>query len=323
MREELGEDLEEQGVHVSAEVAAEAAIEAELPEVATQTMTQRQLAWRRFKRHKMAIASAVILLAVTLAAILADVVSRYEYSELDLQALTQGPSLQHFMGTDTLGRDEFTRVLYGGRISLLVGITVALSAGLIGTVIGSVAGYYGGWLDNLLMRVTDLFLAIPFLVTLVIASIALRETLPTPWDIIVVLTLFFWMAEARIVRGLFLSLKEKEFVEAARSLGASNRRIIFLHILPNAMGPIIVGVTLAVAAAILTESALSFLGFGVQPPTPTWGNMLSEARNQITAAPWLLWFPGLMILLTALCVNFLGDGMRDALDPHQRASADA
>ncbi len=323
MRRDLRGELREQGLRVApgAEVPTVSA-EVELLEVVTQTMTQRQLAWRRFRRHKLAIASAAVLAIIALSTILAHVISAYEYSELDLEALTRSPNLAHLMGTDTLGRDELTRVLYGGRISLLVGISVALSAGLIGTVIGAIAGYYGGWVDNLLMRVTDLFLAIPFLVTLVIASIALRGTLPAPWDIVVVLTLFFWMGEARIVRGLFLSLKEKEFVEAARSLGASNRRIIFLHILPNAMGPIIVGVTLAVAAAILTESALSFLGFGVQPPTPTWGNMLSEARNQITAAPWLLWFPGLMILLTALCVNFLGDGLRDALDPHQRISAD-
>ncbi len=323
MREDLRDELRRQGVHVAPEAAAEAAAAAEAPEVVTATMTQRQLAWRRFKRHKLAIASAVVLALIALATMLADVISPFDYAELDLKALTKSPTLSHLMGTDTLGRDEFTRVLYGGRISLLVGITVALSAGVIGTVIGSIAGYYGGWVDNLLMRVTDLFLAIPFLVTLIIASILLRETLPAPWDIIVVLTLFFWMGEARIVRGLFLSLKEKEFVEAARSLGASNRRIIFRHILPNAMGPIIVGVSLAVAGAILTESALSFLGFGVDPGTPTWGNMVNDATNQITAAPWLLWFPGLMILLTCLCVNFLGDGLRDALDPHQRIEQNA
>jgi peptide/nickel transport system permease protein len=316
MREDLRDALEE-GSRLEPEAAAVAAA-AGVPAAAAAAMSQRQLAWRRFKRHKLAIASAIVLLVITLATILADVLSTHGFAELDLEALRQGPSLSHLMGTDTLGRDEFTRVLYGGRISLLVGTMVALSAGMIGTVIGSIAGYYGGWLDNILMRITDLFLAIPFLVILIIASRLFQGILPEPWDIILVLTLFFWMVEARIVRGLFLSLKEKEFVEAARSLGAKDRRIIFVHILPNAMGPIIVGVTLAVAAAILTESALSFLGFGVQPPTPSWGNMLSEHRNQITAAPWLLWFPGLMILITSLCVNFLGDGLRDALDPHQR-----
>ena len=280
--------------------------------------SQRQLAWRRFKRHKAALVSGGVLLLLTLAALFAPAVTPYEFRELDLDAIREGPSWDHLFGTDTLGRDEFTRVLYGGRISLLVAISVALSGGAFGTLIGSIAGYYGGWLDNLLMRVTDLFLSIPLLVVLIIAASALDGILGEPWDIVFTLSLFFWMPQARIVRGLFLSLKEKEFVEAARSMGASTRRIMFVHLLPNALGPIIVGVTLSVAAAILTESTLSFFGFGVQPPTPSWGNMLSQSRNLITAAPWLLWFPGLMILLTALCVNFLGDGLRDALDPQRQ-----
>lgn len=290
---------------------------ADIPETETQTLSHGQLAWRRFRRHKLAMVSAVVLLLIALATVFVGVISPYSYRGLDLTALSQGPSAHHLFGTDTLGRDEFTRVLYGGRISLVVGVTVALVAGAIGTALGSLAGFYGGWLDNMLMRVTDLFLAIPFLVILIMASAVLGGGV---FDIVLVLSLFFWMSEARIVRGVFLSLKEKEFVEAARASGASNKRIIFVHMLPNAMGPIIVGITLGVAAAILTESALSFLGFGIQPPTPSWGNMLAEARNQITAAPWLLWFPGLMILITALCVNFLGDGLRDALDPYQRIS---
>ena len=280
--------------------------------------SQRQLAWQRFKRHKAALVSAGVLLLLAVAAIFAPLVTPYSFRELDLDAIRQGPSLDHLFGTDTLGRDEFTRVLYGGRISLLVAISVALSGGAVGVLIGSIAGYFGGWVDNLLMRVTDLFLAIPLLVILIIAASALDGILGEPWDIVVTLSLFFWMPQARIVRGLFLSLKEKEFVEAARSMGASTKRIIFVHILPNALGPIIVGVTLSVASAIITESTLSFFGFGVQPPTPSWGNMLSQARNLITAAPWLLWFPGLMILATALCVNFLGDGLRDALDPQRQ-----
>ena len=282
------------------------------------TLSRRQLAWRRFRRHKLAVGSGALLLVITLATLFAGLLTPYEFRELNLDAIREGPSLSHPFGTDVLGRDEFTRVLYGGRISLLVAFTAALSSGALGTFVGAIAGYHGGWIDNLLMRITDLFLAIPLLVILIIAASALSDTFPQPWGIVVTLSIFFWMPLARIVRGLFLSLKEQEFVEAARAMGASNTRIIFGHILPNAMGPIVVAVTLSVAAAILNESVLSFFGFGIEPPTPSWGNMLAESRNLITAAPWLLWFPGLMILITVLCVNFLGDGLRDALDPHQQ-----
>jgi peptide/nickel transport system permease protein len=282
---------------------------------AERVLTTRQLAWRRFKRHKLAIASSIILVLLALATILVDVISQYGFAQQDLQNRVQPPSSAHWFGTDQLGRDEFTRVLYGGRISLLVGITVALSSGIIGTLVGAWAGYYGGWIDNLLMRVTDLFLSIPFLVILIIAAAALGGSL---FDIVLILSLFFWMPLARIIRGVFLSLKEKEFVEAARATGAGHKRIMLYHMLPNAMGPIIVNITLGVAAAILTESALSFLGFGVQPPTPTWGNLLNGSRQFAQLYPWLVWFPGLAILITVLCVNFLGDGLRDAMDPHQR-----
>jgi peptide/nickel transport system permease protein len=282
-------------------------------------LTTRQLAWRRFKRHKLAIASAIILVLLGLMCIAVAYISQYGFAQQNLLNRVQPPSSNHWFGTDQLGRDVFTRVLYGGRISLLVGLSVAFSAGVIGALVGSVAGYYGGWIDNLLMRVTDLFLSIPFLVILIIAAAALGGSL---FDIVLILSLFFWMPDARIVRGVFLSLKEKEFVEAARSSGASNKRIIFYHMLPNAMGPIIVNATLSVAAAILTESALSFLGFGVQPPTPTWGNLLNGSRQFAQLYPWLVWFPGLAILITVLCVNFLGDGLRDALDPHQKLGAD-
>jgi peptide/nickel transport system permease protein len=290
-----------------------------LPPGADRVLTTRQLAWRRFKRHKIAIASAVILIVLGLCTVFVTYISQFGFAQQNLLNRVQGPSSNHPFGTDQLGRDVFTRVLYGGRISLLVGLTVALSAGVIGAVVGALAGFYGRWIDNLLMRVTDLFLSIPFLVILIIAANALGGSL---FDIVLILSLFFWMPDARIVRGVFLSLKEKEFVEAARASGASNSRIIFYHMLPNAMGPIIVNATLSVAAAILTESALSFLGFGVQPPTPTWGNLLNGSRQFATLYPWLVWFPGLAILITVLCVNFLGDGMRDALDPHQKLGAE-
>ena len=279
-------------------------------------LSTRQLAWRRFKRHKLAMISAFVLGIIALAAILAPFIARYNYHAIFTGPVTDPVSLKHWFGTDELGRDEFSRVLYGGRVSLLVGFSVAVSAGVIGTFIGSIAGFYGGWLDQILMRVTDLFLAMPFLVILIIGSrVSIFQGVK---GIVLLLSLFFWMPAARIVRGLFLSLKEKEFSEAARAMGATNRRIIFYHILPNTIGPIIVTSTLNVAAAILTESALSFLGFGVQPPTPSWGGLLEEARSLIQVDPGLTWFPGLAILVTVLCVNFLGDGLRDALDPHQR-----
>jgi peptide/nickel transport system permease protein len=278
-------------------------------------LSQRTLMWRRFRRHKLAMASLVVLLLIGLATILAGVLTPYGYAEQHLDQILQGPSAKHLLGTDQLGRDELTRLLYGGRISLLVGLGVALVSGVIGTLVGVAAGFYGGRLDNAVMRVTDLFLSIPLLVLLIIAS---RATGGQTRDIVLVLSLGLWMYLARIVRGLFLSLREKEFIEAARSIGASNRRIIFRHMLPNVIGVIIVNLTLVVAIAILTESLLSFLGFGIQPPTPTWGNMLEDGRPQMTYAAWLVWFPGLAILLTVLCVNFLGDGLRDALDPTQR-----
>ncbi len=283
--------------------------------VEERVLTTRQIAWRRFRRHKLAIISGVVLLVMALAVVLAPLLTKYTFHEQSLSEVMQGPSAKHWLGTDNLGRDVFTRLLYGGRISLLVGVAVAVSAAVIGAVIGSLAGYYGGWLDNSLMRVTDLFLSIPFLVVLIVASKLLGGSV---LDIVVILSLVFWMPAARIVRGVFLSLKEKEFVEAARSVGGSNKRIIFYHILPNVMGPIIVIGTLDVASAILTESALSFLGFGVQLPTPTWGNLLRDAQNFILLAPGLVWFPGLAILITVLAVNFLGDGLRDAFDPHQK-----
>ena len=302
---------------VAAPAPPSAAQPSPVAEVATATLTQRQLAWRRFRRHKLAMVSAVVLLIIGLSALLAPLLTSYTFSQQDLTSTIQGPSWKHLFGTDTLGRDQFTRVLYGGRVSLAVGIAVAASATLIGTVVGSIAGFYGGKIDNLLMRVTDLFLSIPFLVILIMGSLLLGGSI---LDIVIVLAAFFWMADARIVRGIYLSLKEKEFVEAARASGASNRRIIFNEMLPNAMGPIIVSTTLSVAAAILTESVLSFLGFGIQPPTPTWGNLLDAAKDLAVVAPWLIIFPGLAILLTVLCVNFLGDGLRDALDPQQQGA---
>ena len=297
---------------------------AALPVERTKALTTRQIAWRRFRRHKPAIVSAVVLFILGLAVLLAPILPLQDYNKINFIASLQNPGVHHWFGTDNLGRDEFARVIFGGRISLLIGISVALFSGVIGTAIGALAGFYGRWVDQILMRVTDLFLAIPFLVVAILGSTIISRLFPhlsTIIGIVIILTIFFWMPNARIVRGVVLSLKEKEFVEAARASGSTNRRIIVSHILPNALGPITVIVTLGVAAAILTESSLSFLGFGVQPPTPTWGNMLNSAQNFVLVHPPMVWFPGLFILITVLAVNFIGDGLRDAFDPHQQLGA--
>jgi peptide/nickel transport system permease protein len=286
-----------------------------------------RLAWRRFRRHKLAMLSAVVLILLAIVVFFPHILTDFgplERTDADQYA---GPSATHLLGTDNLRHDLLSRVLYGGQISLKVGIAVAVVAGVFGSVIGAVAAFYGRWIDNLLMRATDLFLAIPLLVALIIMT-RLPARHPVMADlmgevgsvrsIITILSLFFWMPMARIVRGVVLSLKEKEFVESAKALGASDFRILSRHLLPNAIGPIIVNVTLSVAAAILVESALSFLGFGVQSATtPTWGNLLSNTKSQLRAHGHVVWFPGLAIVITVLCVNYLGDGLRDALDPRQ------
>lgn len=278
-------------------------------------LTTKQLAWRRFKRHRLAVASAVALVLLTLACIILPFTTRYTYGGLDFGHEFEGPGSRHWLGTDVLGRDTFTRVFYAGRISLAVALAATVSAGILGTIIGALAGFFGGVADAALMRTADLFLAVPYLVVLLIVSTVFDAGLA---GVVITLILFLWMPTARVVRGVFLSLREKEFVEAARAAGASNLRIMFSHMLPNAMGPVIVSVTLLIATAILAESALSFLGFGIQPPTPTWGNMVADARYSFFDVAWPMVMPGLAIAFTVLFVNLLGDGLRDALDPHQR-----
>jgi peptide/nickel transport system permease protein len=284
------------------------------------------LFWRRFVEHKLAVAAAVVLVLLYLMAIFAPLLAPYQLNPtLDAKTLLEarhGPSLHHLFGTDELGRDQLTRVLYAGRISLLVGLSVALVSTIFGTALGSVAGYFGGWVDQLLMRFTDLFLVVPALAVLMMAQKGLSQKavfghhFSSTNLIIIVLSFLFWQTISRVVRGVFLSLKEKEFVEAARASGASSLRIITRHMLPNTIGPIAVNTTLVVGLAILTESTLSFLGFGVQPPTVSWGNMLAQSEGAVgTQLAYLVYFPGLAILVTVLAVNFLGDGMRDAFDP--------
>jgi ABC-type dipeptide/oligopeptide/nickel transport system permease subunit len=272
----------------------------------------------RFLRHRLATASLIFLILLILLAIFAKRVSPYAYDELDLFNIAQAPTREghHWFGTDLLGRDYLSRVIYGLRTSLWVAMLVAGLTTFIGTTIGSIAGYYGGTVDNLLMRFTDLVLTLPTLAVLLTASVFLGNGDPVRVGII--LAFLFWTGLARIVRGIFLSLREKEFVEAAKAAGAGDARIIVRHLLPNAVGPIIVSMTLIIAAAILVEAALSFLGFGIQPPTPALGKLIADGQTQGLESWWLVTFPGLVIVVIALAVNFIGDGLRDALDPTQR-----
>jgi peptide/nickel transport system permease protein len=272
----------------------------------------------RFLRHRLAVASLIFLIFLILLAIFAKRVSPYAYDELDLFNIAQAPTREghHWFGTDLLGRDYLSRVIYGLRTSLWVAMLVAGLTTAIGTTIGSIAGYYGGTVDNLLMRFTDLVLTLPTLAVLLTASVFLGNGDPVRVGII--LAFLFWTGLARIVRGIFLSLREKEFVEAAKAAGAGDARIIVRHLLPNAVGPIIVSMTLIIAAAILVEAALSFLGFGIQPPTPALGKLIADGQTQGLESWWLVTFPGLVIVVIALAVNFIGDGLRDALDPTQR-----
>jgi peptide/nickel transport system permease protein len=280
-------------------------------------LSQWQLFIRRFKRHKLAIISLVALILIFFLCfgvanlfLTAPADQRSDLLNRDL-----GPSLDHPFGTDDLGRDMFARVLYGGQISLRIGLGVALFSTILGTTFGAIAGLYGKWLDQVLMRATDLVLILPAIAVL---AVALQRFGQKPNNIVLVLAGLFWMQIARVVRGLTMSLKEKEFVEGARAAGAGGPRIILRHILPNCIGPIMVNLTLQIAVAIITESTLSFLGYGVAKPAVSWGTLLYDARTKYNMDIHLVLFPGLAILLTVLSVNALGDGLRDALDPHAK-----
>jgi ABC-type dipeptide/oligopeptide/nickel transport system permease subunit len=272
----------------------------------------------RFLRHRLAVASMIVLILIALVGIFAPQLAPYGYDELDLENTTQPPTLEgwHLFGTDLLGRDYLSRVMFGIRTSLWVAVFVAFLATAVGTAVGAVAGYYSGQVDNLLMRFTDLILTLPGLAVLLTASVFFGSG--DPFKIGVILALLFWTFVARIVRGLFLSLREKEFVEAAKAAGAGDARIILRHILPNCVGPIVVFMTLIVATAILTEAALSFLGFGIQPPNAALGKLIADGQGEGFDVWWLVTFPGIVIVIIALCINFVGDGLRDALDPTQR-----
>jgi peptide/nickel transport system permease protein len=282
-------------------------------------------AWRRFKRHRLAYASLFVLLALVLAVALGPLLWRVPINEIDFSAQLQGPSLAHPFGTDDLGQDLLARMLYGGRISLAVGLAAMTMAIVVGVLVGAVAGSSGGRLDAALMWLTDLFLSLPQLPLLLLIIYLFRDSLKGAFGpeggvfilIVAVIGGFRWMPVARLVRAQFLSLREKEFVEAARALGASRTRTVVRHILPNSLGPVIVAGTIDIAAAIIAESTLSFLGLGFPPDIPTWGRILFDSKDHLDiAAHWAL-FPGLAIFLTVLTINFVGDGLRDALDPRR------
>jgi peptide/nickel transport system permease protein len=287
------------------------------PKIEHKPDTLKKIIYRKFIKNKLAAIGSVLLAIIVAAAVLAPLLTPYQPETIDVLNKLAPPSSEHFLGTDTLGRDTFTRLLYGARISLLVGFASMAGSIFIGTVVGAVAGYYGGRADAWIMRVIDVIIAFP--------QIFLLITLVTIFNpgvdkLIVAFALFGWTGTARLVRGEFLSLRSREFVLAARTIGVKSHKIIFSHLLPNAMGPIIVSATLMVSNVILAESALSYLGLGVQPPTASWGNMLQDAQN-ITImmnAWWYPLFPGILILLTVLAFNFIGDGLRDAFDPKMK-----
>lgn len=269
---------------------------------------------RAFVRHRLALAGSVVVLVLALIAIFAPLIAPYDPNQVDLFATGQGPNREHLLGTDDIGRDVLSRVIYGTRVSLSVGLVAVTIYVVIGTVLGSISGYFGGWIDSTIQRFTDAVMCFPSLI-IIIAAVAIIG--PSIYNVMIVIGLLTWPGICRLVRGQILTLREREFVEAARAMGASPARVIFSHLLPNTIAPITVAATFGVAAAILTEAGLSFLGLGVQPPTPSWGNLINTAQSAsvLQDMPWL-WAPaGVMIALAVLSINFVGDGLRDALDP--------
>ena len=270
---------------------------------------------RRITNHNLALVGLLILVPMFICAVTAPIISPHDPVEPDLKNILASPSWSHPFGTDTLGRDVFSRVIYGSRISLLVGFVSVGIATLIGIMVGALSGYSGGIVDELIMRFVDLMMCFPTFF-LILAVIALLE--PSIWNIMIVVGLTNWMGIARLVRAEIMSIKNKEYVLAAKAMGFPNRRIIFGHVLPNSLSPVYVVATLGIGGAILTESALSFLGIGVQPPTPSWGNILTQAKDNIEVAWWLSLYPGLAIFLTVMGYNLLGEGLRDIFDPRRR-----
>lgn len=283
-------------------------------------------AWLRFSRDKLAVIGVVILGAIAISVVLGPFIYTTPIDQIDFAKASTPPSWEHPLGTNDLGQDQLARILRGGRISLLVGLAAMLVAISLGVLIGAISGFYGGWIDQGLMRLTDLFLSLPQLPLLLLTIYLFRDTLRTIAGpelgifilVVIVIGGLNWMSVARLVRANFLSIKQRDFVTAARAIGAKPSRLIWVHILPNSISPVIVAATLAVGNAIITESTLSFLGLGFPPDVPTWGRMLYDAQNHIQIAPYMAIFPGLAIFLTVLSINYIGDGLRDALDPKTR-----
>ena len=297
-------------------------------EVIRPMLTPQQLIWRRFRKHHMAMAGGIGFGLLLLFIIIGSIAfSEKKANEVDLVARLTPPGVTHWMGTDSTGRDIFARIIYGGQISLIVGVLAVIISVSLGSVVGGVAAYYGGWVDTILMRFTEAMLSIPSLFLLIVLGKYLGKDVQTitilgrsfsgsVGIVIVVIGLTSWMYLARIVRANVLSLREMDYISASKSLGGSDVRIFFRHLMPNTMGAIIVSSTLGLAGAILNEAYVSFLGLGVQPPTASWGNMLTSAQSFIQRGAWWMWvFPSVFIILTILCINLLGDGLRDAFDP--------
>jgi peptide/nickel transport system permease protein len=277
--------------------------------------SQLRVFWRYFKKNRLAVGGMALILITFFIAASASLLAPYDPGKTDVSMKLKPPSFEHYLGTDQLGRDVFSRMLFGSRVSLSVGFVAVAISICIGILVGAIAGYYGRWIDSVLMRFVDIMLCFPsfFLILTVVALLG-----PSLFKVMVVIGITSWMGTSRFVRAEFLSLRERDFTQAAKALGVKDSRIIFRHILPNALAPVFVTATLDVATAILVEAGLSFLGFGVQPPAPSWGNILTEGRTYIFDAWWLTVFPGLAILITVLSFNLLGEGLRDALDPRLR-----
>lgn len=276
--------------------------------------TPGRIIWRKFKRNRLASAALAVLLFMIVMSALAPLITNHDRDAFDLQNKEQPPSAQHWLGTDHIGRDVFTRTIYGGRISLMVGLSAAVIQLIIGVFLGSLAGYYGKYVDTLIMRLTDVFISFPFLALAITLAALLGRSI---YHTVLIIALSTWMETCRLVRGQFLSIKESEYIEAARALGLSEVRIIYKHMLPNALAPVLVSATLIMANAILIESGLSFLGVGIKAPIPSWGGMLEAARNiRVVSHMWWIWLPpGTLIFLSVLCVNIIGDALRDTVDP--------